>query len=135
GTGFVGRLLVERLRARGDRVIALSRDPRQARMLLGEDVQHVSDLRELPAETRIDAVVNLAGAPIIGLPWTRARRRAIRNSRIALTSQIVERLSCLEARPRVLVSASAIGYYGDAGEAVLDEQSRPGTDFGATLCR
>lgn len=135
GTGFVGRLLVERLRARGDRIIVLSRDPRQARVLLGDDLQHVSDLRELPAETRIDAVVNLAGAPIIGLPWTRARRRAIRNSRIALTSQIIDRLSCLETRPRVLVSASAIGYYGDAGEAVLDEQSRPGRDFGATLCR
>lgn len=135
GTGFVGRLLVERLRARGDRVILLSRDPRQARALLGDDLNYIQDLRELPAETRIDAVVNLAGAPIIGLPWTRARRRAIRNSRIALTSQIVDRLASLESRPAVLVSASAIGYYGDAGDGPLDEQSMPGGDFGAILCR
>jgi uncharacterized protein (TIGR01777 family) len=134
-TGFIGRHLVARLRARGDRVIVLSRDPRQARVLLGHELLHVADLSELPAETRIDAVVNLAGAPIIGLPWTAARRRAIRGSRIELTSRIVDWLETLEVRPRVLVSGSAIGYYGDAGEAALDEQAGPGHDFGATLCR
>jgi uncharacterized protein (TIGR01777 family) len=135
GTGFIGQLLVARLQARGDRVIVFSRDPRQARVLLGEDVLHVSDLRELPAETRIDAVVNLAGAPIIGLPWTKARRRSMRASRIALTSRLVQWLGSLEARPRVLVNASAIGFYGDAGDTPLDELAKPGHDFGASLCR
>ena len=135
GTGFIGSHLVARLQARGDRVMVLSRDPRQARVLLGDHVHHVSDLDELPKETRIDAVVNLAGAPIIGLPWTAARRQSIRSSRVQFTARLVTWLGTLEARPRVLVSGSAIGYFGDAGDIILDEDAPAGSDFAATLCR
>lgn len=135
GTGFIGSLLVARLRSRGDRVIALSRDPRQARVLLGDGVHHVAALAELPRETRIDAVVNLAGAPIIGLPWNASRRRTLLNSRIAFTRKLVDWIATLETRPGVLVSGSAIGFYGNRAEEVLDETARAGDGFAADLCR
>ena len=134
-TGFIGSHLVERLLRRGDRVIAWSRDTRQARVVLGDRVHHVAALGELPAETRIDAVVNLAGAPIIGLPWTGSRRRAIRTSRVDLTRTLVEWMGTLERAPAVLVSGSAIGFYGDRADEMLTEALPAGEGFAASLCR
>ena len=133
-TGFIGSALVRKLLQRGDRVIAVSRNTRQARILLGDEVHHISALRELPSETRIDAVVNLAGAPIIGLPWTATRRRAIWTSRVDTTNALVEWLSNLECKPSVLVSGSAIGYYGEGLDEQLTENSPIGAGFAAELC-
>lgn len=134
-TGFIGQSLVARLLARGDRVLALTRDKRQSQALLGKRVTHVEDLTALPRETRIDVVVNLAGAPIIGLPWTRARRAQIWRSRVDLTDRLVNWLAALDRKPEVLVSGSAIGIYGDAGDAALTEAASPGQGFAADLCR
>lgn len=134
GTGFIGAALVERLRTRGDRVFVLSRDVRQAKVLLGTTVNHIASLEELPQETRIDAVINLAGAPIIGLPWTASRRRTIWQSRIDTTNAIVSWMSSLEHRPRVLVSGSAIGIYGSRSDEVLTEKHDNGDGFAAELC-
>jgi uncharacterized protein (TIGR01777 family) len=134
GTGFVGSALVARLLARGDRLIVLSRDTRQARVLLGDRVHHIAALTELPVETQIDAVVNLAGAPIIGLPWTASRRKAIWNSRVKGTEALVAWMGTLERAPRVLVSGSAIGFYGDRIDEVLTESAPRGEGFAADLC-
>lgn len=134
-TGFIGSALVKRLLARGDRVFALARDKRQSRALLGDAVNHIDSFDALPSETRIDAVVNLAGAPILGLPWTRARRAQIWRSRIDLTNALVEWMKTLERKPAVLVSGSAIGIYGEGNEAVLHETDGAGQGFAAGLCR
>ncbi|MEQ1756138.1 MAG: TIGR01777 family oxidoreductase [Micropepsaceae bacterium] len=134
GTGFVGSALVARLETRGDRVFVLSRDVRQAKVLLGANVRHLASLSELPAETRIDAVVNLAGAPIIGLPWTASRRRAIWRSRIETTDALVDWMKTLEQKPRVLVSGSAVGYYGDRADEALSDDENRGRGFAAELC-
>jgi NADPH:quinone reductase-like Zn-dependent oxidoreductase len=75
GTGFVGTALVTELRREGRRVIVLSRDPLAARGPVGGPVRVVDRLDDLPDETRIDAVVHLAGARVLGLPWTKSRRR------------------------------------------------------------
>jgi hypothetical protein len=133
-TGFIGAALVERLLARGDRVFVLTRDARQSRALFADRVRHVEALAVIPRETRIDAVVNLAGAPILGLPWTKARRRELLRSRVDLTSALVEWMGTLQRAPAVLVSGSAIGLYGDKGDAVLTEEVSPGAGFAATLC-
>jgi uncharacterized protein len=133
-TGFIGSALVERLLARGDRVFVLTRDARQARAIFGERAIYVESLAALPPETRIEAVVNLAGAPIIGLPWFAVRRREIRRSRIDLTEALDAWMSTLERKPGVLVSGSAIGFYGDRGDATLDETQTAGQGFGAELC-
>ncbi|HVH61104.1 MAG TPA: TIGR01777 family oxidoreductase [Candidatus Sulfotelmatobacter sp.] len=82
-----------------------------------------------------DAVVNLAGASIAGGRWTKARKQLLRTSRIDTTRALVGALAKMNARPRVLVSASAIGIYGDRGDERLTEESEPGTDFLAGLAQ
>jgi hypothetical protein len=134
-TGFIGTVVVERLLGRGDRVFVFTRDARQSRALFGARVIHVERLDELPRETRIDAIVNLAGAPIIGLPWTRARRRQLWRSRIDLTDGLIAWIKTLDHAPAVLINASAIGVYGDKGDSVLSEAAPAGAGFAADLCR
>jgi uncharacterized protein len=98
-------------------------------------VQIVTSLKELEDDTRIDAVVNLAGAPIMGLPWTRTRRAKLIGSRVETTRALVALIGRLTRPPRVLISASAIGFYGARANEWLDENSTPGADFQSQLCR
>lgn len=138
-TGFVGRALVADLLRDGRRVIACTRDAGQARALLGPGVWVVEDLDAIPAETRIDAVVNLAGARVLGRPWTAARRRTLLHSRVDTTAALVALMRRLQQAPRVFASASAVGYYGAAPAGApfepCDESSppRPG-QFQSDLC-
>lgn len=134
GTGFIGSALVERLLARGDRVFVLTRDARQSRALFADRVRHIETLDVISRETRIDAVVNLAGSPIIGLPWTAGRRRELWRSRVDLTNALVDWMASLQRPPAALVSGSAIGIYGDRGDAVLTEDAPGGDGFAAKLC-
>jgi uncharacterized protein (TIGR01777 family) len=135
-TGLIGRALTLRLRRDGYGVTALVRDEARSRDLLGDGVSMISagasetELRSCLAGH--DAVVNLAGEPLIGR-WTEGRRRKIEASRVSLTTRLVEAM--VEVRtPRVLISASAVGYYGDRGDEMLTESSGPGSGFLAELC-
>lgn len=137
-TGFVGSALVEQLRRDGQRVIVLARDLVQARASFGAGVWVVDRLDAIPSETLIAAVVNLAGARVLGLPWTAARRRLLLSSRTDVTTALVDLMRRLQQRPRVLVSASAVGFYGATPGASfdpLDERAaaRPG-QFQSDLC-
>lgn len=133
-TGFVGGHLVPRLLARHP-VIALTRDRRKAQRLLSGRVRIVTHLDAIESSTRIDAIVNLAGAPILGFPWTRSRRARLVDSRVNTTRALVALAARLEKPPRALLSASAIGYYGARGDEPLDESAPPGPDFQSQLCR
>ncbi|ATU67205.1 TIGR01777 family oxidoreductase [Piscinibacter gummiphilus] len=136
GTGFVGRALVARLRAEGRRVIVLTRDVRQARLQFDPAVTSVGSFDEIAPETRIGAIVHLAGARVLGRPWTAARRRELVESRTRLSEALHALVRRLEQRPRVLVAASAVGYYGvpEAGTR-CDEGTppQPGV-FQSDLC-
>ena len=137
-TGFIGRTLVPELQRRGRRVIVLSPDAQRARKVLGPDVEVVERLDAIAAETPIDAVVHLAGARVLGMPWTAARRRELLASRVDITQGLLALMRRLVRPPRVLVSASAVGYYGASPEPTsepLDEESppRPG-QFQSDLC-
>jgi len=135
-TGFVGQALVAELCREGRRVLVLSRDLRQARAQFGPGVWVVDTLDAIPAETRIDAVVNLAGARVLGLPWTAARRRVLLGSRVGTTQAVVALMRRLEQKPRVLVSASAVGFYGAVNSDVPCTEAsppRPG-EFQSDLC-
>lgn len=140
-TGFVGRPLVRELLAAGHAVTALSRDvERAARRLPARcQVRAWNPAGALDADMLrgADAVVHLAGEGVAEARWTPARKQAIRNSRIDTAAAVVHALSQLDAavRPRVLVAASAIGWYGDRGDTVLDEYSSPGAGFLADVCR
>ena len=138
-TGFIGRSLVARLQRDQHNVVAWARSETRARRLLGAGVDVVpSDgpLEALAATlTRCDAIVNLAGEPLMGRRWSARRRAALEASRIGVTDRLVRALAAAQPRPRTLVSASAVGIYGDRGSELLTEASTPGDDFLAQLCQ
>jgi len=137
-TGLVGTALVKVLGSDGHTVCRLMRPQSKAASGSkdGFDVAWNPATGELGgAGVGPDAVVNLAGASIAGGRWTNKRKELLRTSRIDTTRALVKALAKMNARPRVLVSASAIGIYGDRGDEVLTEESKPGTDFLAGLAR
>jgi uncharacterized protein (TIGR01777 family) len=83
----------------------------------------------------VNAVINLAGAPVVGGRWTNERKALLRSSRVDTTRGLVSAIAKMEKRPRVLISASAIGYYGNRSDEVVTEKSEPGTDFLAELAK
>jgi uncharacterized protein (TIGR01777 family) len=133
-TGFIGGHVIRRLRERGAQLWAVVRDVDAARAKLGMDVRVVAAPGDIPPDTRIDAMVNLAGAPVIGPPWTRARRKLLIDSRVQTTQALLEWCAARGRRPAVIVSASAIGFYGPGAEAWLDESSPPQSRFQSQLC-
>lgn len=135
GTGFIGSALTRSLTAQGCQVTVLSRNPAKVPQIFGSDVRALADLSELTAEDRYDVVINLAGAPIFGARWTEARKQMLMDSRIGLTDRLVESLAVMRVKPNLLISGSAVGYYGDQGDAVLTEQSAAQQDFAHRLCQ
>jgi uncharacterized protein len=135
-TGTIGLALADALRARGDQVVALSRDPERGQRVLGEEAEvhgWPDPLAAPPPASALehaDAVVNLLGEPV-SQRWTDAARQRIRDSRVLTTRSLVAALRALppQSGPRVLVSQSATGYYGPRGDERLDEHASPGTDF------
>ena len=140
-TGFVGRPLVRRLLASGHQVTAWTRNPDSARQSLPAlcDVERWDPhARTDPEKLRgADAVVHLAGESVAGGRWTAERKREIQESRVASSRSLVDAIAALPAadRPRALVAASAIGFYGDRGDEILNEASLPGDGFLADVCR
>ncbi len=132
-TGLVGSALGDLLRANGRRVHRVTRSPEPGSDDIGWDP--AAGHLEVGALEGVDALVNLAGEPVFGLRWTESKKRAIRESRLRGTRLLAERAAALARPPRVLVSASAIGYYGDRGAARLVESDPPGEGFLADLCR
>lgn len=133
-TGFIGGHVIARLRARGAQLWAVARNAEAAREKLGMDVRVVSKPHDIPPDARIDAIINLAGAPAIGPPWTRARRHVLLQSRVQTTQALLEWCAARGRRPAVLISASAIGFYGPGEDAWFDESSPPQPVFQSQLC-
>jgi uncharacterized protein (TIGR01777 family) len=135
-TGFIGRSLVESLLADGHSVNYLSRKIDRS-MNLRAAFHHWEDpettLPPLTSVPRCDAVIHLAGEPV-AQRWTEEVKRKIRDSRVAGTRNLIEAIGLMRHRPSVLVSSSAVGYYGDRGDEVLTEESKPGKDFLAEVC-
>lgn len=134
GTGLIGRRLCKALLAEGHELTVLSRKPESVAEKCGAGVRAMASLREWQPEQAFDAVVNLAGEPIVDQRWTDKRKQVLWDSRVALTEELVRRIAAAERKPAVLLSGSAIGYYGGRGDEPLDETSTAGTDFPARLC-
>lgn len=134
-TGFIGTVLVDRLLQQGHRITVLSRDPDSAAAHFNQRVTAIRDIFRLHQEDAPEAIINLAGEPLANGRWTTQRKQVIYNSRIRLTRSIAKYVSLRHTRPRVLISGSAIGYYGPHGDEELNERHHPADDFAATLCR
>ncbi len=137
-SGFIGSALSDSLRARGDEVVGLTRDPGKARRDDPLVTWHAWEptLERPPAEAfdGVDGVVNLLGEKI-NQRWTEEAKRRIMESRRTGTHNLVQTIAALERKPKVLVNQSAIGFYGDRGDDVVDESSPSGTGFDAEVVR
>ncbi len=130
--GLVGSALVAWLTTEGHRVMRLVRGSPSGEDISWDPGEGVRDVARLEG---VDAVVHLAGENIGAGRWTPQHKDAIRRSRVEGTRRLGESLARLSDRPQVLVSASAIGYYGDRGSELLTEESPPGKDFLARVCQ
>ena len=131
GTGFIGQALCTQLFHAGHAVTVLTRN----RAAAPNDLTGVRLVERLEDAQGVDAVVNLAGENLGDGRWTAAKKAAFHSSRIGTTQKLLAWMATLATPPRVLVSGSAIGYYGPRGNEPLDESARPGSDTAALLCR
>jgi uncharacterized protein (TIGR01777 family) len=133
GTGFLGQALVTRLRAEGHRVQVLTRHATGGSQLVWNPDGGVGSWSQ--AIDGADAVVNLAGESIAGRRWNASHKTAIRQSRLLATRSLVTAVEAARVRPAVLVSGSAVGYYGLLGDEMVGEDAPAGDDFLADVCR
>lgn len=134
GTGLIGRHLCQVLLKAGHDLTVLSRQPASVRGKCGRTVRAFGSLDEWGVDEVFDAVINLAGEPIVDARWTEQRKELLWRSRVTLTADLVKRIEASHHKPAVLLSGSAVGYYGDCGNRVLDESAPTASDFGAELC-
>ena len=135
GTGFIGHRLVAHLKVNHE-VVVLSRQGSHAYTLLGHDIQVLDSLDRLDDLNDVDAVINLAGEPIAAGRWSEQRKQLLCDSRWLLTEQLVDLIKLSTTPPKVLINASAIGWYGRQGDTPLDEQCQtPHDEFTHQLCQ
>lgn len=143
GSGFIGRRLVARLLEQGDQVLVLTRNLEQARRTLG-DPAHLKLLQYDPYQPSTWAsalegytgIVNLAGEPLTSSRWTPAKKKEIRRSRVETTQALVQAITSLDQKPQVMISGSAVGYYGSHPEGEpLSETAPPAQDFLGEVCQ
>lgn len=136
-SGFIGQALCQALVERGDGVYALSRSPAQTAKQLDHlnSAQCVVAGYDQLAALSPTAVINLAGENIAAGRWTKRRKQQLLASRLETSAKVCDAIQRHWPAVATLISASAIGYYGDAGDTVLDETSAPGEDFAADLCQ
>lgn len=134
GSGFIGQRLCKTLVDHGHKLTVLSRRPSVVAERCGATVDSVANLDGLDTDRHFEALINLSGEPIADARWTPKRKQILRDSRIRVTDQLIDFISRAGKKPRVLVSGSAIGFYGDQGDKILDENSDYRNDFGHLLC-
>ncbi|MEB3343117.1 TIGR01777 family oxidoreductase [Okeania sp.] len=143
-TGFVGTKLVERLHSEGDQILVLTRNPETAKRIFPNSAYpNLEIVAYQPKQSGTwqksidgcDGVVNLAGAGIADERWSYSRKQEIIDSRKVTTEKLVEAIAQANSKPSVLVSGSAVGYYGTSETATFDETSNSGNDFLAQVCQ
>ncbi|MDX1557286.1 MAG: TIGR01777 family oxidoreductase [Marinobacter sp.] len=135
GTGFIGHVLCRELLARNFEITVFSRQSAEAVKSSCGRVEAIRDLQQLRSHPGYDAVINLAGEGIADKRWSEARKQELRDSRIGVTETLVEVVRSWERAPEVLVSGSAVGFYGDQGSATVTEDTSPNDEFTHRLCR
>lgn len=135
GTGLVGSHLIELLLKEDHSVTVLSRNIDKAKAILGNQPGFCDSLDKLHSLDGYDAVINLAGEPIADKRWSTAQKQRLCNSRWLITQQLARLINAGTNQPHTFISGSAIGYYGNKGDAVVTEDSPPHPEFTHTLCQ
>ena len=138
-TGLLGRTLLDALHARGARLTILTRNPVRAAESVPQGARVLLWAPGVAGEWKsaidgADVVIHLAGEPIAAGRWSTAQKQRILDSRVHGTRDIVAAIEAATTKPRLLLSASAVGYYGETGDRVVDERSSAGTGFLAEVC-
>ncbi|MYB34625.1 MAG: TIGR01777 family protein [Gammaproteobacteria bacterium] len=134
GTGLIGQALIPVLERNGHRISVLTRHPN--RYLSSQSQPDLfSSFEDIPDSHPVDAIINLAGAPIVGPRWSRQRKQVLRGSRIGLTRNLARWMAARQTPASVMISGSAVGYYGNRNDDILGESEPSGDDFGSHLCR
>jgi uncharacterized protein len=137
-TGLIGSHLCRELSGAGKTVIGLSRSPESAdRLAVAKLEKWDPKSGRFPSESLsgIEAVVHLAGEPIVARRWTNDQKKRIRDSRVLTTRALVDAFRGLDQKPATFVCGSAVGFYGDRGDEILDETAPPGTGFLSEVCQ
>ncbi|AZT83718.1 TIGR01777 family protein [Marinobacter sp. NP-4(2019)] len=135
GTGFIGQVLCPKLLAKGYKLTVLSRQSEADVLAACGRVEAISDLDLLKGHPGFDSIINLAGEGIADKRWSQQRKQELRDSRIGLTRQLVSVVKSWDSGPSVLVSGSAVGYYGNQGSTRVNEDTPPSDEFTHRLCR
>lgn len=134
GTGFIGKELCHSLLAKNHHLTVFSRKPDKVAALCGDSVKAISQLQQLTTADSFDAIINLAGEGIADARWSKSRKRQLLDSRIDTTKQLIAYIKRAQNKPEILISGSAVGYYGNSGSKILNEQSLPHQEFSHHLC-
>ena len=135
GTGLIGQQLCKTLLAEGHELTVLSRNPASVATKCGAGVHALAALGAWLPDKTFDAIINLAGEPIVDAPWTKRRKQVLWDSRVTLTQELVRHIAAAGKKPALLISGSAVGYYGNRGDTALDEAANTGEGFAARLCK
>ncbi len=135
GSGFIGGALCRRLLAGGHAVSVLTRERQRAEQLFQGKVAAIESLDELPRETAPEAIVNLAGLSLGSGRWTERLKQEFIASRVGVTRQVISYIARTDRKPGILVSGSAVGYYGARGDEELGEDAPPGNEYQSHLCK
>lgn len=134
GTGLIGSVICRQLQAAGHTVIVLSRDRDKVHKRCGLSAVAITRLDDIGTTEQVDVVINLAGEPIADARWSDKRKARLEQSRIALTEQLVDWMQHRQHKPSCLISGSAVGWYGNQGDALLDEDSDFKQEYAHELC-
>jgi len=134
GTGFIGQKLCHFLLDKNHQLTVLSRTPKTVAFICGERVKSIRNIKQLSSSDSFDAIINLAGEGIADSRWSKARKQLLLDSRINTTKQLISYIEMVNIKPKVLISGSAIGYYGNRKSTLLTEESLPHEEFSHHLC-
>ncbi|WP_369790124.1 TIGR01777 family oxidoreductase [Rouxiella sp. WC2420] len=133
-SGLIGRRLTETLLSQSHQITVLTRAPERAAKILGSKVDLWPSLKDKTSLDGFDAVINLAGEPIADKRWTKEQKQKLCDSRWQMTEKLAQLINASQQPPAVFISGSAVGYYGDQGQAVVAEDEPPNKQFTWQLC-
>jgi hypothetical protein len=134
GTGLIGSLICQKLQADGHTVMVLSRSREKVHKNCGLSAVAITSLNEIGDSEQVDVVINLAGAPVADARWSLKRKVLLEQSRVQLTEELVHWIAERDKKPISLISGSAVGWYGDQGDTLINEHSNYHDEYAHQLC-